>query len=112
MRAGGFHACSFREIATDVGIKSASVHHHFPAKADLGAALVARYTARVLAMFVEFAATCRCRDSAILRRLQRLAISGFRRCGRSATRTESPSSHGALAGCDAAGAFLWGHSRL
>ena len=51
MRAGGFHACSFREIATDVGIKSASVHHHFPAKADLGAALVARYTARVLAMF-------------------------------------------------------------
>lgn len=51
MRVGGFHACSFREIAADVGIKSASVHHHFPTKADLGAALVARYTARVLAMF-------------------------------------------------------------
>jgi TetR/AcrR family transcriptional repressor of nem operon len=51
MRVGGFHACSFREIAGDVGIKSASVHHHFPTKADLGAALVARYTARVIAMF-------------------------------------------------------------
>jgi TetR/AcrR family transcriptional regulator, transcriptional repressor for nem operon len=51
MRVGGFHVCSFRAIATDVGIKSASVHHHFPTKQDLGAALVARYTARVLAVF-------------------------------------------------------------
>jgi len=51
MRAGGFHACSFREIAGDVGIKSASVHYHFPTKAKLGAALVTRYEARVLALF-------------------------------------------------------------
>jgi TetR/AcrR family transcriptional regulator, transcriptional repressor for nem operon len=49
MREGGFHACSFREIADDVGIKSASVHHHFKTKTALGAALVARYEARVLA---------------------------------------------------------------
>ena len=49
MRRGGFHACSFREIAADVGIKSASVHYHFRTKSELAAALVARYEARVLA---------------------------------------------------------------
>jgi TetR/AcrR family transcriptional repressor of nem operon len=48
MREGGFHACSFREIADDVGIKSASVHYHFRTKAALAASLVARYEAKVL----------------------------------------------------------------
>jgi TetR/AcrR family transcriptional regulator, transcriptional repressor for nem operon len=48
MRKGGFHACSFREIADDVGIKSASVHYHFKTKAALAASLVARYEAKVL----------------------------------------------------------------
>ena len=48
MRKGGFHACSFREIADDIGIKSASVHYHFRTKADLAASLVARYEAKVL----------------------------------------------------------------
>lgn len=43
MRQGGFDAISFRDIATAVGVKSASVHYHFPAKADLGEAMVARY---------------------------------------------------------------------
>jgi TetR/AcrR family transcriptional regulator, transcriptional repressor for nem operon len=43
MRAGGYHAVSFRDVAADVGIRSASVHHHFPQKADLGTALVRRY---------------------------------------------------------------------
>jgi len=50
MRIGGFHACSFREIASDVGIKSASVYYHFATKAELGAAMVANYEARVLAI--------------------------------------------------------------
>lgn len=50
MRAGGFHACSFREIASDVGIKSASVYYYFATKAELGAAMVARYEERVLAI--------------------------------------------------------------
>ena len=49
MRAGGYHAVSFRDLAADVGIRSASVHHHFPQKADLGAALVLRYRERFLA---------------------------------------------------------------
>lgn len=46
VRAGGFSEMSFRDVATDVGIKSASVHYHFPTKPDLGAALVEAYTQR------------------------------------------------------------------
>jgi len=49
IRAGGFNAFSFRDVAGDVGIKSASVHYHFPQKADLGQAVVERYTAAFIA---------------------------------------------------------------
>ena len=49
IRQNGFHAVSFRDLAEDVGIKSASVHYHFPQKADLGKALVARYSENILA---------------------------------------------------------------
>jgi len=44
VQALGYNALSFREIAKEVGIKSASIHHHFPTKGDLGAALARRYT--------------------------------------------------------------------
>ena len=47
-RTGGYSGFSFREIATEIEIKPASVHYHFPTKADLGAALAERYTARFL----------------------------------------------------------------
>jgi TetR/AcrR family transcriptional repressor of nem operon len=47
-RRGGYNAFSFREIALDVGISSAAVHYHFPAKADLAKALTTRYTARTM----------------------------------------------------------------
>ena len=46
VRAVGFAETSFRDIATDVGVKSASIHYHFPTKTDLGVALVAGYTER------------------------------------------------------------------
>lgn len=45
-RIGGYHGFSFRDLADDVGIKSASVHYYFPTKADLGEELAKRYTAR------------------------------------------------------------------
>jgi TetR/AcrR family transcriptional repressor of nem operon len=32
-----------RELANDVGIKAASIYHHFPSKADLAAAIAERY---------------------------------------------------------------------
>jgi TetR/AcrR family transcriptional repressor of nem operon len=44
VRQGGYSNFSFRELAADVGIKSASVHYHFPTKADLGAELAKQYT--------------------------------------------------------------------
>jgi TetR/AcrR family transcriptional regulator, transcriptional repressor for nem operon len=43
MQMGGFGGFSFREIAADVGIKSSSVHYHFPAKENLAAAVVRRW---------------------------------------------------------------------
>lgn len=46
---GGYDGFSFRMIAADLGIKPASVHYHFPAKSDLGAAMVARYAERFFA---------------------------------------------------------------
>lgn len=45
-RSGGYHGFSFRELADDVGVKSSSIHYHFPTKVDLGVALVQRYTTR------------------------------------------------------------------
>lgn len=45
MRRGGFNGFSFREIAADVGVKSSSVHYHFPTKENLAAAVIKRYTA-------------------------------------------------------------------
>ena len=47
-RAGGYAGFSFREIAAEIGIKPASVHYHFPAKADLARAMMARYTDTLL----------------------------------------------------------------
>ena len=47
IRCGGFSGFSFREIAADVGVKSSSVHYHFPTKEALASAVVHRYTDRV-----------------------------------------------------------------
>lgn len=46
MRSGGYHAISFRDLADDLAIKSASVHYHFRQKEDLGVALIERYSDR------------------------------------------------------------------
>ena len=39
----GFNAWSYADIAAALGITKASLHYHFPTKADLGARLIARY---------------------------------------------------------------------
>jgi len=57
IRAFGFHGFSFRDLASDVGIKSASVHYHFPSKADLGVRVARRYTERFLASLPDPAGT-------------------------------------------------------
>jgi TetR/AcrR family transcriptional repressor of nem operon len=44
VREGGYNNFSFRELAKEIGIKSASVHYHFPTKEDLAAQLAKQYT--------------------------------------------------------------------
>lgn len=46
IRALGYNGFSFRDLAADVGIKSASVHHHFATKPALAAAVARRYCDR------------------------------------------------------------------
>jgi TetR/AcrR family transcriptional repressor of nem operon len=41
--AHGYNGLNFRDIAAEVGIKAPSIYHHFPTKADLGAAVARRY---------------------------------------------------------------------
>ena len=42
-QAHGYNGLNFRDLADAVGIKAASIYHHFPSKADLGAAVARRY---------------------------------------------------------------------
>ena len=42
----GFNAFSYADIAATLGITKASLHYHFPSKADLGRALIERYSGR------------------------------------------------------------------
>ena len=42
-QAHGYSGLNFRDLADEVGIKAASMYHHFPSKADLGAAVARRY---------------------------------------------------------------------
>jgi len=39
----GFDGFSYADLAKDVGIRKASIHHHFPTKANLSVALMQRY---------------------------------------------------------------------
>ena len=41
--AGGYNGFSYADIAEVVGIRKASIHHHFPSKVDLVQTLVRRY---------------------------------------------------------------------
>lgn len=45
----GFNSFSYADVARELEITTASLHYHFPGKAELGQALIARYTERFLA---------------------------------------------------------------
>jgi TetR/AcrR family transcriptional repressor of nem operon len=45
--AGGYNGFSYADISDAIGIRKASIHHHFPTKAELVSALVGRYTGQV-----------------------------------------------------------------
>ncbi len=42
-QAHGYVGLNFRDLAAEVGVKSASLYYYFPSKADLGAAVARRY---------------------------------------------------------------------
>jgi TetR/AcrR family transcriptional regulator, transcriptional repressor for nem operon len=42
----GYNAFSYHHIAVQLGVRNAAIHYHFPAKEDLGVALVKRYQER------------------------------------------------------------------
>src|ERR1700746_3019433 len=50
IRQAGYRGFSFRDLAAEIGIKSASVHHHFPTKAGMAAAVARRYGDRFFEM--------------------------------------------------------------
>lgn len=69
VRTRGYSAISYADLAEAVGIRKASIHHHFPGKADLGAALTSDYAERFEALLDEID-----RDEAdVLARIQRYA---------------------------------------
>jgi TetR/AcrR family transcriptional repressor of nem operon len=61
----GYNALSFRDLAKEVGVKSSSVHYHFPTKADLASALASRYTAEAVAYMDDLIRTCQDHDALI-----------------------------------------------
>lgn len=49
----GFNGFSYADVAAELGVTAASIHYHFPGKADLGIRLIERYTERFLAVLAE-----------------------------------------------------------
>jgi TetR/AcrR family transcriptional regulator, transcriptional repressor for nem operon len=52
-QAHGYGGLNVRNLAADVGIKAASLYHHFPSKADLAAAVARRYWEEAASMLGE-----------------------------------------------------------
>ena len=47
IQAGGYNGFSYQHLADRIGIRKASIHHHFPSKADLGREVIRRYRQRL-----------------------------------------------------------------
>src|ERR1700691_5224731 len=52
----GFNGFSYADVAAELTITKAALHYHFAGKAELGEALVARYTARFAEALAEIEA--------------------------------------------------------
>ena len=49
LQVRGYNGFSYADVSAEVGITKAALHYHFPGKADLGLALITRYTGRFTA---------------------------------------------------------------
>ena len=70
MRRHGYGGFSYADIARDAGIRKASIHHHFPAKSDLGLAVLDRYSDRHLTMLGDIRITSRLGGQALTRAIE------------------------------------------
>lgn len=46
MQTRGFNGFSYADVAAELGVTKASLHYHYPGKAELGEALIRRYAER------------------------------------------------------------------
>lgn len=46
VQSRGFNGFSYADVASELGVTKASLHYHYPGKAELGEALITRYAAR------------------------------------------------------------------
>jgi TetR/AcrR family transcriptional repressor of nem operon len=79
----GYNAFSYRDLASAVDVKTASIHYHFPTKADLGVALMRRYTEESrldLARIDRGASTAKAKLSRFVEGYQRTLANGNRIC--------------------------------
>ncbi len=53
----GFNAFSYADVASELSVSKASLHYHFSGKAELGEALIIRYTVRFAQALAEVDAT-------------------------------------------------------
>jgi TetR/AcrR family transcriptional repressor of nem operon len=65
IRSRGYNAFSYHDLAHRAGIKTASIHYHFPTKADLAVAVAQRYRLRFAAMLDALAQSKRSRKRVI-----------------------------------------------
>jgi TetR/AcrR family transcriptional repressor of nem operon len=49
VQSRGFNAFSYADVASELAVTKASLHYHYPGKAELGEALIARYAQRFFA---------------------------------------------------------------
>jgi len=43
----GFNSFSYQQVSSELGVRNAAIHYHFPHKTDLGVALIQRYRHRL-----------------------------------------------------------------
>lgn len=87
----GFCAFSYADLAERVGIRKPSIHHHFPAKADLGVAVVQRVHGRMADLWAELERShpsVPARIRAIFRHIADMADCGDRICPIGALQSE------------------------